>query len=90
VTVAGCSVREIVSRLAPLDLIVWPGHVLVVLDRERVIESRLDCGHAERGVVVTPLAERLKGIMSTRRPADRLSADPGKAAREFVVRRWLR
>lgn len=90
VAVAGRSAREIALRLSPLDLIVWPGHVLVVLDRERVIESRLDCGHAERGVVVSPLAERLKGIMSTRRPVDRISADPGKAAREFVVRRWFR
>ena len=89
VSVAGHSAQGIASRLVPLDLIVWPGHVLVVLDRERVIESRLDCGHAERGVVVSPLAERLKGIMSTRRPVDRLSAVPGKTAREFVVRRWF-
>lgn len=90
VTVAGRSAREIASRLAPLDLIVWPGHVLVVLDPERVIESRLDCTRPERGVVVSPLAARLKGIMATRRPVDRLSVDPGRAAREFVVRRWFR
>ncbi len=90
VAVAGRSAREIASRLAPLDLIVWPGHVLVVLDRERVIESRLDCGRPERGVVVSPLAERLKGIMATRRPVDRLSTDPGRSGREFVVRRWFR
>ncbi len=89
VAVAGRPVQQIVDRLAPLDLIVWPGHVLVVLDRERVIESRLDCGHPERGVVISPLRERLKGIMATRRPVDRLSADPGKTAREFVVRRWF-
>jgi len=90
VAVAGRPVRQIVDQLAPLDLIVWPGHVLVVLDRERVIESRLDCGHPERGVVISPLGERLKGIMATRRPVDRHSVDPGKAAREFVVRRWFR
>ncbi|TWJ32459.1 NlpC/P60 family protein [Geobacter argillaceus] len=90
VVVAGRSVRQIVDCLAPLDLIAWPGHVLVVLDRERIIESRLDCAHPERGVVISPLGERLKVIMATRRPVDRLSADPGTAAREFVVRRWFR
>ena len=35
--------REIVGRLEPLDLIVWNGHVLIVLDRLRLIESRPDC-----------------------------------------------
>jgi hypothetical protein len=89
VAVAGRSLRQMVDQLAPLDLIVWPGHVLVVLDRERVIESRLDCAHPERGVVISPLGERLNGIMATRRPVDRLSTDPGRAAREFVVRRWF-
>lgn len=89
VAVASRSARQIADRLAPLDLIVWAGHVLVVLDRERVIESRLDCDHPERGVVISPLVERLKGVMATRRPMDRLSADPGKAAHEFVVRRWF-
>ncbi len=89
VAVAGRPARQIVDRLAPLDLIVWPGHVLVVLDRERVIESRLDCAHPEHGVVISSLRERLKVIMATRRPVDRLSVTPGNAAREFVVRRWF-
>ena len=36
----GLSTAEIVGRLEPLDLIVWNGHVLIVLDRHRLIESR--------------------------------------------------
>ncbi|MBS0620323.1 MAG: peptidoglycan endopeptidase [Verrucomicrobia bacterium] len=45
------------GALQPLDLIVWPGHVLCVLDENRVIESR----HPD-GVVITPLKERLRQV----------------------------
>jgi hypothetical protein len=43
---------------APLDLIVWPGHVIVMLDSENCIESSCLKG----GVVVTPLQQRLHEI----------------------------
>jgi len=45
------------SSFLPLDLIVWPGHVLIVLDENRVIESR-----ASFGVIISPLKERLEEI----------------------------
>ncbi len=87
VPVAGRSALELARLLRPLDLIVWDGHVVIVLDRATTIESRLACGKAGNGgVVTTPLVRRLEQIMGTRRPVD---VWPGGRARGvFVVRRW--
>jgi len=84
VPIAGKSAAAIAAGLYPLDLIVWPGHVLIVIDGGSVIESRLVCGKPAEGVRIRPLASALAEIMRTRRPADGIS---GKG-KEFVVRRW--
>jgi hypothetical protein len=71
-----------------LDLIVWNGHVIIVLDRDTVIESRLACGRpGNGGRVPTSLFQRLEPHRPTRRPADKW---PGEGRRQgvFVVRRW--
>jgi len=43
-----------VEDLKPLDMIVWKGHVIFVLDEDTVIESLIG-----RGVVLSPLKQRL-------------------------------
>jgi cell wall-associated NlpC family hydrolase len=89
VPIAGKSTDAIVNVLEPLDLIVWNGHVLIVLDRETVIESRLECGKpGNGGVVTTPLRQRLSEIMRTRKPVDQWPAGT-KGKGIFVVRRWF-
>ena len=88
VAVSGRSAAEITSLVEPLDLIVWKGHVLIVLNREQVIESVLKCGAVGHGgVVISPLKQRLAAIMKTRKPADLWPAGKGKRDM-FVVRRW--
>lgn len=88
VPVAGKNLMQIVALLEPLDLIVWNGHVLIVLDRQAVIESRLECGKpGNGGVIISPLQQRLAGIMKTRQPANEWPAG-GKKKDLFVVRRW--
>jgi len=88
VAVSGRNAAEIAGLVEPLDLIVWKGHVLIVLDREQVIESVLKCGAAGHGgVVISPLKQRLAAIMKTRKPADQWPAGKGKRDK-FVVRRW--
>jgi len=88
VPVAGKNHDEIARLLEPLDLIVWNGHVVIVLDRNTVIESRLECGRPGNGGVKTaPLRQRLSEIMRTRRAADDWPED-GKQRDRFVVRRW--
>jgi hypothetical protein len=88
VDIAGKQSAEIAAMLQPLDLIVWNGHVIIVLDQKSVIESRLKCGQpGNGGVVVTPLRERITGIMHTRHPVDAWTG--GKKRQDiFVVRRW--
>jgi hypothetical protein len=88
VPVAGKPADAISRQLEPLDLIVWNGHVLIVLDRESIIESRLECGKpGHGGVRITPLRQRLREILRTRRPADGWPT-AGKQRDIFVVRRW--
>lgn len=88
VKIAGTGSSQIASRLQPLDLIIWSGHVIIVLDRQTAIESRLECGKpGNGGVVATPLAQRIAEIMRTRSPAD-LWPKVGKRRDIFVVRRW--
>jgi cell wall-associated NlpC family hydrolase len=84
VAVAGKTVAELAALLQPLDLIVWPGHVLIVLDNRRIIESRSDCDRPLEGVRIRPLGTALKEIMKKRKPVNNI----GKGAGEFVVRRW--
>lgn len=88
VAIAGRSAAEITTLLQPLDLLVWNGHVIIVLDRQTAIESRLACGRPDSGgVVLTNLTQRLAEITRTRRPANAWQG--GKKHRDiFVVRRW--
>lgn len=88
VAIAGKRPAEIVKMLQPLDLIVWNGHVVIVLDRQTAVESRLVCGRpGNGGVVTTQLSSRIAGVMRTRHPVD--AWPEGKKQGDiFVVRRW--
>lgn len=84
VKIAAKSPKEITPLLRPLDLIVWPGHVMIVIDERKVIESRLVCSSPENGVRIRGINEALAEIMKRRKPADSIKS----GADEFVVRRW--
>jgi hypothetical protein len=88
VAIAGKQSAEIATMLQPLDLIIWNGHVVIVLDRQTAIESRLECGKpGNGGVVTTKLSQRIAEFMRTRRPAN--AWPRGKKRQDiFVVRRW--
>lgn len=80
VPIEGKSAEDISEQLQALDLIVWEGHVLCVLDRHSTLESR-----PSRGVVKFSSIERLTEILSERKAVDDwdTSSEP-----RFVVRRW--
>jgi cell wall-associated NlpC family hydrolase len=82
VPIQGKTQAEIISRLEPLDLIVWKGHVMIVSESRHVIESR--CG---KGVIKTPLNDALSEILSTRMPVDEWESTEHLGKR-FVIRRW--
>ncbi|NJD90523.1 MAG: NlpC/P60 family protein [Geobacter sp.] len=84
VRIADRSATEVAAALRPLDLIVWPGHVMIVLDHGRVIESRLVCGKPDEGVRIRPLGEVLQDLLRTKKGVD----SPARKGKEFSIRRW--
>lgn len=83
------SADKIATLVKPLDIFVWDGHVIIVLDAHNVIESRPVCGiPTAAGVVVSPLIQRISEIMSIRKPVDNWNMEENK--KRFVVRRWYR
>jgi hypothetical protein len=86
VAIAGLSAESIAKKLKPLDLIAWNGHVMIVLDRDTVIQSEVGC-RSGGGVHTSDLRETVRRLMRTRKPMDRFPEKPAKA-KAFVVRRW--
>jgi hypothetical protein len=66
VEIEGLSVNQIMQKVQPLDVIVWPGHVVCVFSRTETIESR-----AKYGVVRANLSDRLSEILKERKPVIR-------------------
>jgi len=73
--------QQIQEALFPLDLIVWPGHVIIVIDSQNVIESK-----AGKGVIQTPLDECLNTLLQERKPME--LPDTSLSEKWFVIRRW--
>lgn len=88
VAIEGKNLKELLQLLRPLDLIVWKGHVIIVLDQKTVVESIMNCSGGRDGVVITPLETRLKQLLKQRRPVNSWPVGTGKSA-HFVVRRWI-
>jgi hypothetical protein len=80
VEIQGLSASEIKSKLQPLDLIVWSGHVIIVLDENTAIEST-----PNPGVHKSDLLSRLQSVMSERTAVNDWETTSGK---RFVIRRW--
>lgn len=88
VAIEGLGVEQLLLQLQPLDLLVWKGHVIIVLDQQHVIESVLQCNGQKDGVRISPLRTRLQQLLQQRRPANAWPPGQGKAPL-LVVRRWL-
>lgn len=74
------SIEEIQASVQPLDLIVYPGHVIIILDQKRTIESKV-----LKGVIETPLKTLLHELFKTKTAVDH-SKDC--QANQFVINRW--
>jgi hypothetical protein len=88
VPIAGLAATEIIRLVEPLDLVVWQGHVMIILDRERLIESHLDCTGKRDGVRVRSLREALGKICKSRVPVNDYPAAAARGVKGFVIRRW--
>ena len=68
----GLSIDQITTELESLDLIVWRGHVLIVLPEERVIESTWKPAN-NGGVYISSLKARLTEIMDKKVPLNTIT-----------------
>jgi hypothetical protein len=80
IEIENLSAEEISKKLQPLDIIVWGGHVIIVLDSSTVIEST-----PAEGVHKSDLVSRLNSVINERTPVNDWPSTSGK---RFVVRRW--
>jgi hypothetical protein len=92
VKIAGLNTEQIIKKLEPLDLMVWAGHVIIVLDKERTIESRLDYDTQQEGNqggvrIRTPQAV-VNEILKERIPVNSYDEEVEKEKQKFVIRRW--
>ncbi|MBW1840042.1 MAG: peptidoglycan endopeptidase [Deltaproteobacteria bacterium] len=92
VKIVGLSASQIIQILDLLDIIVWKGHVIIVLDKKRTIESRLDYDKEQDGnqggVRTRTLKEVLDETLKERVPVNNYEDEVGEGKEKFVVRRW--
>jgi cell wall-associated NlpC family hydrolase len=70
-------------QIKPLDIIVWPGHVIIALDSTSVIESVKG-----KGVIITPLKNRVKEIEDTLGRKGYNTIDADNSGKGYVIRRF--
>lgn len=92
-TIAGQTAEQIKAQLKPLDLIVWRGHLMIVLDNNKTIESRwdydLDTPGDQGGVRVRDLDYVLQETLSRRVGVNDYDDEVPADAKKFVIRRWM-
>lgn len=71
--------NEIVQQIKPLDLLVWKGHVIIVIDKQTCIESA-----PGKGVHMCNLSERIKELLQTRKAVNQYNS----SSASFVICRW--
>ena len=92
VKIMNLNATQIIQKVAPLDLIVWKGHVIIILDKNSIIESRLDYDEKKEGnqggVKIRSLRTVLNRILKERVPVD--DYDAASIKNQFVIRRWYK
>ena len=89
VAISWFNVNQIVWIVKPLDLIVWAGHVVIILSDEYAIES-IWKKDFEWWVEIVKLDERLKDIFTRRQPVNEWSKSSLPETKKFVIRRWFK
>ncbi|MBN1633509.1 MAG: hypothetical protein JW917_05015 [Ignavibacteria bacterium] len=81
--IEGKKLDDIIDMLEPLDIIGYPGHVLIVIDKNSVMESS-----PKKGVRILQTETRIKQLMKDRKPVN--DAEGKDKNKIFVVRRWYK
>ena len=86
VSIEWLTLEQIINQVQPLDIIVRDGHVVVILDQTRAIESRRR-PNFKGWVEITKLKSRLTEILKTRTPVNDYTSSPLSKTKKFVIRR---
>lgn len=86
------AIDEIISKLKPLDIIVWRGHMILVIDQDTVIESvyerKFDETNIQSWVIINNSKEILKQILEQKTPVNDYNDPVFTDIPKFVIRRW--
>ena len=88
IAIRGLSIDQIIEKVKPLDLITWAGHVMIILNKDFVIESRWFANDAG-GTKIRPLKEVLAETMNNRTASNEYSDPMINGKKNFVIRHWF-
>ena len=92
VEIQGLSAEEIAAKTKPFDLLGWRTHVMVVLDKDNIIQSRVDYDYDtpgnQSGVRVLPMVPLIQGLMESYLPVNSYDDEVPEDMNKFVIRRW--
>lgn len=66
IPIEGLTIEEIQNKILPLDVVVFPGHMVICLDKQQVIESRL-----YDGVIMSSFVERFQSMQQLANERDK-------------------
>lgn len=84
---------EIIDKLEPLDIIVWRWHVMIILDKEDLIESRLDYNAEDTWfdwwVRIRKIKPILDDLVLNKIWVDNYDDKVPEWKKKFTIRRWF-
>lgn len=92
-SISWSTIDEIHKELKPLDIIVWVGHNIIILDNDEAIESVVNFttswSYSEpNGVRIRTVHDVLEWILNTRLPVNSWKDPVPQWRKKFVIRRW--
>ena len=92
IKISGLSPDQIIDKVKPLDLILWKGHMMIILGEDKIIDSRIDYDESQPGcqggVRVYNLRTQLREILATKIALDEPEYLIQNGKKTFVIRRW--
>lgn len=92
IDIVGRTGAEIIPMLQPLDVIAWKGHMMIILNKDEVIQSRADYGTGtlgfQNGVKISSLKEVLNELIASRVAVNSINDTVPEGKKKFVIRRW--
>ncbi len=92
VPITGKTAEEICASVKPLDILGWRTHVMIFLDQENIIQSRVDYDYDtpgnQGGVRIQKAVDYVKRLLKSYDPVDDYDDEVPEGRNKFVIRRW--